>query len=181
MSADIVIRNEENLGYAVACNQGAEAASSDVLCMLNMDTEVQRGWLPPLLDAFDESDVAIVGPRILHPAGDLQTAGIFTFHGNGSAWGQEIKEDLSTRDVDGVTGACLLIRKDIYNACGGMNEIFWCGNEDVALCLSVREAGHRIRYIRESVIHHIEGASGSARWVRVHENVALLNQLWGNR
>lgn len=181
IAADAVVHNAENKGYAVACNQGSSLAHSDTLVMLNMDTEVEQNWLPPLLAALDDPEVAMVGPRIIHPAGDLQTAGIRTWHGNGAAGGEEIKEDLPTRDVDGVTGACMVIRKKVYDALGGMYEGYWAGNEDVDLCLTIREAGHRIHYVQESQIQHVEGASGAARWIRVHENVALLNQRWGNR
>ena len=44
MSADVVIRNDANKGFAIACNQGANAATSDILLFLNVDTEVQSGW-----------------------------------------------------------------------------------------------------------------------------------------
>ena len=181
IQADQVIRNPENLCYAVACNQGAAAANADTLIMLNMDTEVQSDWLPPLLAALDDSAVAMAGPRIHHPDGSLQTSGISTFHGNGTAGGQELKDDGPTRDVDGVTGACMAVKRDVYLSLGGMCESYWAGNEDVDLCLTVRDAGFRIRYVSESHIQHVEGASGQSRWVRVHENVALLNQRWGNR
>jgi len=181
ITADAVVHNPENKCYAVACNQGSTLAHSDILVMLNMDTEVQPDWLPPLLAPFDDPEIAMTGPRIVHPAGDLQTAGIRTWHGGGSAGGEEIKQDLPTRDVDGVTGACMCVRKSVYDALGGMHAGYWAGNDDVDLCLAVREAGYRIRYVQESQIQHIEGASGAARWVRVHENVALLNQRWGNR
>ena len=179
--ADVIIRNPENLGYAVACNQGANAAKGDILVLLNYDAEVQPGWLLPLVQALSDSTVAMAGPRIHHPDGSLQTSGISTFHGGGSAGGQELKDDGPSRDVDGVTGACMAVRKDAYLAAGGMHEGYWAGNEDVDLCLTIREAGFRIRYVQESSVQHIEGASGQSRWVRVHENVALLNQRWGNR
>lgn len=176
-----VIRNPENLGYAKACNQGVEASRGSFVCLLNMDTEVQPGWMAALLTAFYDPNVAMAGPRIVHPAGDLQTAGIRTWHGNGSAGGEEIKADLPSREVDGVTGACAMMRRDIYLALGGMYEGYWAGNEDTDLCLTTREAGHIIRYVQNSNVIHHEGASGAARWIRVHENVALLNERWGNR
>ena len=181
IEADVVIRNPENLCYSVACNQGAAVAKSDILVMLNMDTEVQSGWLLPLVRALADPSVAMAGPRIHHPDGSLQTSGIATFHGGGSAGGQELKDDSPSRDVDGVTGACMAIKKDVYLSLGGMYEGYWAGNDDVDLCLTVREAGYRIRYVAESSVQHIEGASGAARWAAVHSNVALLNQRWGNR
>ena len=53
-----VVRNEENLGFATACNQGARTASSERLVFLNNDTEPWPGWLPPLLGALQDDDVA---------------------------------------------------------------------------------------------------------------------------
>ena len=180
--ADQVIRNTENQGYAKACNAGAALAKSNTLIMLNMDTEVQPGWLPPLLAALDDSGVAMSGPRIIRPDGSLQTSGgIRTWHGNGSAGGEELKTEGPSCDTDGVTGACMCIRKDVWDAHGGFCEAYWCAYEDVDFCLTIAEAGWRARYVAESTIVHHEGASGAARWVGAGAAVALMNQRWGNR
>ena len=86
IDAETVIRNPENLGFGTACNQGADAANGDLICFLNVDTEVQPGWLTPLVTALNDPQVAMAGPRIIHPDGSLQTAGgIRTWHGNGTA------------------------------------------------------------------------------------------------
>lgn len=175
-----VFRNPENLGFASGSNQGAASATGEVLVFLNNDTEPQFDWLVTLLEAFDDSGVAIAGPRIEHFDGTLQTSGIVTWHGNGSAGGQEIKDDLPTRDVDGVTGACLAIRRDVFNALGQFDTDFINGYEDVALCLSAREAGHRIRYVNESVVKHHESVS-PGRWDYATQNVNTMNVKWGNR
>ena len=56
------------------------------------------------------------------------------------------------------------------------------GYEDVSMCLSVREAGHRIRYVRESlVVHHESAAGGAERWKHVDKNIQTMNEIWGNR
>jgi GT2 family glycosyltransferase len=174
-------RNLENVGYAVACNEAAKGAASEILCFLNVDCEVQPGWLPPLLAAFNDPQVAMVGPRIIHPGGDLQTAGIRTWHGNGRAGGKEIRRDLPTRDVDGVTGACMMIRRDVFNALGMFDTGFYNGYDDVDLCLVVREAGYTIRYVAESLVVHHESATGPERWVKFSDNIAYMNSKWGNR
>lgn len=176
-----LFRNDENLGYADGNNQGAKAATGDVLVFLNCDTEVRFDWLQNLLAAFDDQDVMIAGPRIIHPDGQLQTAGVVVWHGNGQAGGCEIKDDLPTRDVDCVTGACLAIRRSAFDAIGGWNDLYRMGYEDVELCLTARELGFRIRYVREALVVHHESATGPERWVFAHENVALMNERWGNR
>lgn len=174
-----LVRNTENQGFAKACNAGAKCARSEILCFLNVDTEVQPGWLEPLVAALDDTEIAMVGPKIIHPNGSIQTTGIRTWHGTGQAGGEEIKADLPSRDVDGVTGACMVVRKEVYSSCGGFCDQYWLGYEDVDLCLTVSEAGHRIHYIAESQIIHHESATGPERWSKTHENVALMNQRWG--
>ena len=176
-----IVRNGVNQGFAVACNQGARCSTSSTLLFLNVDTEVQPNWLPPLIAAFDDPGVAMAGPRIVHPAGDLQTAGIRTWHGIGHAGGEEIKQDLPTRDVDGVTGACMAIRRDVFNEFGGFDTAFYNGYDDVDLCLSLSEKGYRIRYVAESQIVHHESATGSERWARAAQNVQIMNDKWGHR
>ena len=177
-----IVRNKENLGFAVACNQGAKCSKSEILCFLNVDTEVQPGWLPNLLTAFDDPEVVMAGPRIVHPAGDLQTAGLHLWHGSGSAGGQEIKEDLHSRDVDGVTGACMMIRCKEFFVLGMFDTDFQNGYEDCALCMSATEAGYRIRYVAESQITHWESAAGGTdRWANAGRNVETMNRKWGNR
>lgn len=174
-------RNKENAGYAAGTNQAAKNAKAPLLCLLNDDVEVQADWLPPLLAALEDPEVAVAGPRIIHPDGSLQTSGLKLWHGNGNAGGEELKDDGPTRDVDGVTAACMLIRRDVYHAMGGLCEDYWAGYEDCDLCMAVAQAGHRLRYIAESTVVHTEHGSGAARWVKVYDNIALMNQRWGNR
>ena len=176
-----VIRNAENVGFARACNAGASVSGSDIIVFLNNDAIGTTDWLANLLTAFNDDDVVMAGPRIVHPNGSLQTSGIRTWHGNGNAGGEEIKQDLPTRDVDGVTGACMAMRKNVFDKFGGFDCSFVNGYEDVDMCLQVREAGMRIRYVAESQIVHHESASGPERWAHVHENVAYMNRKWGNR
>ena len=176
-----VIRNSTNLGFSAACNQGATASHSELLCFLNVDTEVGPGWLPNLLTAFVDPEVVMAGPRSVYPDGSLEGSGIRTWHGNGTAGGDVILEDLPTRDVDGVGGVCMMIRADTFHALGGFDPDFINGYEDVALCLYAREKGHRIRYVNESVIMHHGGATGPERSEHTWHNNNTMNVKWGRR
>ncbi len=72
-----VIRNAENLGFAVACNQGARAARGRHLVFLNNDTVPMPGWLTPLLAELDaDPSVAVVGSKLLYPDDTIQHAGV---------------------------------------------------------------------------------------------------------
>lgn len=69
-----VIRNEANLGFAKACNQGAGAASHEFILFLNNDVEVQKGWLTPLvMTLLQDTEVAVVGSKLLYSNGKNST------------------------------------------------------------------------------------------------------------
>ena len=178
----IIIRNAENTGFARASNAGARAATAPILIMLNVDTQPQPGWIRPLLAAFDDPTVAMAGPRLTYPDGRVQCAGIRTWHGHGSAGGENRHDEHPTNsDEDGVTGACMAIRRSVFESLGGFDENFWNGYEDVDLCLAVKEAGHRVAYIAESTVRHHESVSGPERWTAAPQNVAYMNAKWGAR
>ena len=167
--------------FAENCNSGARKATSDILIFLNDDTMPHLGWLPPLLDAFNDPDVGIAGARLVYPDGRIQHAGVWFDAPGGILTAHNELEDLESRDVDCVTGACLAIRRELFVACDGFDENFRNGYEDVDLCLRVRAGGWRIRYVAESTLTHYESQSGAARWTHVGENVQRLQDLWNVR
>ena len=178
----IIIRNPVNEGFAKASNAGARAATAPIVIMLNVDTVPQSGWIRPLLAAFDDPSVAMAGPKLTYPDGRIQCAGIRTWHGNGSAGGENRHDEHpSNSDEDGVTGACMAIRRSAFEAAGGFDEVFWNGYEDVDLCLAIRAARHRVAYVAESTVRHHESVSGPERWRAAPQNVAYMNGKWGSR
>ena len=188
----VVIRNEVNLGFSKACNQGAAAASGRYLLFLNNDTEALPGWFEPLVQILDdESDVGAVGSKLLFPDGTLQHAGVHTVEYEGQeAVGAShahyqapanLPDANVRRDLDVVTGACVLFRRDAFEAAGGFDEGYWNGYEDVDLCLAVRDAGWRIVYEPASVLYHHESVSGPERFRKVDANVARLQERWVGR
>lgn len=178
--ADIVVVNEQNQGFARGCNQGAEVATGDVLVFLNVDTEPEPGWLPPLVAPLTDYTVGTTGCRLVYADGRVQHAGIEFFAHKKDVAARNILDDLPTRDVEGVTGACLAIRAETFTEIGGFDEGYWNGYDDVDLCLTVRAAGYRIRYVAESTVIHHESVSGEERWSKVNENVARLQKWRGH-
>ena len=189
-----VITNPENRGFAVACNQGAAAATGEYLLFLNNDTEVQPGWLEPLVRTLDlDRRVGAVGGKLLFPDGTIQHAGVAitlaeTPQGpvlGGRHLCYKKPADFHAADRPQVlrclTAACLLVRRDAFAAVGGFDEGYWNGNEDVDLCLKLGEAGWLLVYRPESVVVHHESQSGEERWSRWDANVARLNERWRDR
>jgi len=176
--ANVVIRNPQNRGFAVACNQGAAAAHAAHLVFLNNDTEVQAGWLEPLVARLNRG-AGIVGSLLRYPSGTVQHAGV-ALHRDpaGVLVAENRRGDYSPGRVEAVTGACLAIRRDLFWQLGGFDTGYHNGYEDVDLCLTARAAGHTVVFEPASVVVHHESASGPARWTHVRQNVARLQQRW---
>ncbi len=160
-----VIRNRQNLGFAKACNQGAAAAKNRFLLFLNNDTIVRDGWLDPLLDEMVYNpDIGICGSKLLFPDNTIEHCGIliskealpFQFY---RGCPSNLPAANKKRAVSAITGACLLIERELFNKVGRFNETYFNGCEDLDLCCKVNEMGKRIVYVPESVITHFEGRS----------------------
>ncbi len=189
----LVLRNEHNQGFARGCNQGVAAAAGDIVVLLNNDTEVQQGWLAPLLAVLDDDPaVALVAPKLLFPDGRLQHAGMVLIDDrargvplNGLHLWYRQPADLPAanvrRDRRTLTGAVLAMRRSAFEAVGGFDEGYWNGCEDVDLCLALAEAGWRSVYEPSSVVVHHESASGPQRWTRLNENLRRLAEKWSGR
>jgi len=181
-----VLRNEQNLGFARACNQGVEAATGEYVVLLNNDTLPQPGWLEAMVRLADSDPrIGVVGARLLYPgSGKVQHAGLEMVKGlpehvyRGAA--ADDPRVLVQRDLDMVTGACMLVRRELFLQLGGLDVAYVNGVEDVDFCLRVRQAGHRVVYCPECVVEHHEGAS-EGRFDRVRENLLRFQQQWGHR
>ena len=187
MEGDIqVIGNDRNLGFARACNQGAAAARGEYVLFLNNDTVPRDGWLQPLVDVADgDPAVGVVGAKLLYPdSGTIQHAGLVVENGIPEHVFRGVEADdprvSEARDLDMVTGACLLSRRALYEELGGMDTQYQNGVEDVDLCLRARDAGYRVVYCPESVVEHHEAVS-EGRFDHVHDNVRRFEEKWGDR
>lgn len=185
-----VIRNEENIGFSRACNQGVRASEAPAVLLLNNDTEARAGWLEPLVRTlYSESRVAAVGSKLLFPNEEIQHAGVFIiesefppdpllpqhiyFHKP-----SDLPDAQLRRVYPAITGACMLIKRAAYDAVGGLDEEYWNGYEDVDLCFKFHEQGWICVYEPESVLLHFESQSGSERFRCVTQNVQRLHQKW---
>lgn len=161
-----VVLNDENRGFGPANNQGAALAAAHHLLFLNSDVLVHRGWLPPLLELLEDESVAAVGPRLLNPDGTLQLAGaLLSRSGSTLAYGfgddPDGAEYTFRREVDYLSGACLLMRRVAFDEVGGFDPVFGLAYfEDADLCLALSARGYRVVYEPRSSVTHALGASG---------------------
>jgi tetratricopeptide (TPR) repeat protein len=188
LSGDVrVIRNDENLGFAKACNQGAKAARGRYLVFLNNGTIPQAGWLEALVQEVEHHpEVAVVGSKLLYPNGRIQHAGVTFSRTDRSPYHlyQGFRADVPAvnrrREFQAVTAACLLVRREVFEAVGGFDEGYRNGFEDVDLCLKIRERGWHIIYQPASCLIHLESQT-PGRKTHELENWLRFRACWGSQ
>lgn len=161
-----VVRGEQNLGFLRNCNHAAAQAKGEYVVLLNNDTNVQKGWLTALVQAMEsQTDVGMVGPKLLFEDGVLQEAGGIVWK-DGSGWnygrGQnpELPEFNYLRETDYISGACIMFSKSVWDELGGFDERFCPAYyEDTDLAFQMRHRGLKVVYQPESVVVHFEGVS----------------------
>ena len=164
-----VLRNASNLGFIGSCNAGAAAARGEFLLFLNNDTQVTAGWLDALLRCFaDRADCGIAGSRLVYPDGRLQEAGGLVF-ADGSCWNmgrfepRDAPQFRYRRETDYVSGASLLIRREVFQQIGGFDTRYAPAYyEDVDLAFAVRQLGLHVYYEPASTVIHCEGISAGS-------------------
>jgi hypothetical protein len=174
-----VIESARNLGFAAANNRGVRESSSELVLLLNPDARVRPGAIDRLVAHLDaRPDVAIVGPRIVDAQGraelsfgamiapltELKQKVLVTGNdrGIGPIVARVERMTRQTREVDWVSGACLLIRRTDLNAVGLLDERFFLYTEDVDLCASVRARGRKVWFAGDVEIEHLRGRSAGA-------------------
>ena len=180
------LRNDENLGFSRACNQGARAAKGKYLLFLNNDTVVKKHWLQPLVSELDKNKkTSIVGSKLLFPNNTIQHAGVG--FGNDKIprhifyMARENYESANKKKrLNAVTGACLMIRREDFFQAGGFDERYVNGLEDIDLCLKVGELGKKIIYIPKSVLYHYESIS-EGRFLYTKKNTNLFLEKWDGK
>ncbi len=139
-------------------------AVGELVVFLNNDTIPHARWLDALIAAAGDPTVGIVGAKLLYPDGTIQHAGIAVRDREGEPWPfhqylchpADARHVNRRRDLQMVTGACLLIRRDLARELGGFDEAFWNGHEDMDLCLRARALGYRVVYEPRAVVTHLE-------------------------
>jgi len=178
------VRNEENLGFAKACNQGARIAKGRHLVFLNNDTIPLDHWLEPLVKEVEaDRRVGMVGSRLLYENGTVQHAGVafsrqtripyhpYRFMPSNAPCVNRRKE------MQAVTAACVLIPRETFTRMEGFCEDYRNGWEDLDLCVRLRLASMRIIYQPQSCLYHLESQS-PGRMDRDDENKARFFQKW---
>ncbi len=161
-----LVRLDQNQGFVGAVNAGIAAARGRFIVLLNNDTVVRPGWLDALVATAESSpDVGVVGAKLVYPDGRLQEAGgIVWSDASGHNYGRDGDPDDPTfnfvREVDYCSGACLLVRRELLAAVGGLDTRFSPAYyEDTDLCFAARAHGYRVLYQPAATVCHLEGGT----------------------
>lgn len=184
----ITVYNNENVGFPKGCNQGIKVATGDNILLLNNDTVVTYHWLDNLTNAlYSSKDIGAVGP-VTNNCSYYQAISVpytnsldemFEFAKgynvqNSSLWEQRIK----------LVGYCMLIKKEVINEIGLLDEQFTPGNfEDDDYSYRIINAGYRMLLCKDTFIHHFGSVSFGEERERfvnlLNKNAQKFKKKWG--
>jgi GT2 family glycosyltransferase len=169
---------ERNVGFGAANNVGLRAAASPLVLLLNSDTIVAAGALDAMVDRLVATGAAAVGPRLvgasgrpeisfgpmLSPFGEAVQRARQRAAASDAPWARRYVRRLLSREreVDWVSGACLLVRRDAALAAGLFDERYFLSEEDVDFCAALRARGGRVVFTPAAEITHLRGRSAGA-------------------
>ena len=179
------VQSQDNVGFACANNIGARMAQGRILLFLNPDTEVCGTAIQSLLEALATiREAGIVGPRLLNTDGSLQASCVqvlptilnqlldieclHRWFPQGHLWQNAAMHEGRTDPVlvEALSGACMAVRKDVFDRAGGFSEDYFMYAEDLDICWKVRRAGYCNYYLPTAdVVHH---GGGSTQHERSH-------------
>ena len=157
----IIVANEKNLGYSGGINSGVAHAKGKYLAPLNVDTEVEQNWLAAMVEVIDSNpDAGAVTPNSLLYR-DRSKVGVqgLNIHITGLGFVRRLNTPISDSpkepfEVNGVSGCSYLIRREILERMGGLNEDNFLYYDDVDLSWMVNLMGYRIYCVPRSVVYH---------------------------
>jgi O-antigen biosynthesis protein len=189
-------RLQQEVGFPEANNEGARMGRSPLIMFLNDDVELHAGAIEKVVSHFEEANIGIVGIKLIfppdsssphRPAGKVQHVGIaINIKGEPIhplvGWSPDHPKTKKTQDVYAVTGACLTIRRQLFQRLHGFDLLYGAGTyEDVDLCLRVRQSGSRILIDTNSTGYHYAGATQEKKRVNypLQMNMMRWQAKWG--
>ena len=193
-----VIALDKNYGFAEGYNRAIDQVEHPVTVLLNSDVRTPEHWLEPLVEYLNEhDDVGALQPKLLHDRGDGRevfeyagaAGGYLDKHGYPYCRGrifEAIEDDNGQYDditpsILWASGACLVVRTELYRRAGGLDSDFFAHMEEIDLCWRIHLLGYDIRMVPQSRVYHLGGASlpqGNPRktYLNFRNNLLLLHK-----
>ncbi|MEO5674338.1 MAG: glycosyltransferase family 2 protein [Chitinophagales bacterium] len=168
-----VIQLEKNFGFARGYNEAIKTVTAEYIVLLNQDVAVSANWLQPLVQMIEsDATIAAVQPCI---RGHLQRTH-FEYAGAAGGWIDRygytfcrgrifdvVEEDQdqynTAAEIFWASGACMMVRRKIYEEMGGLDADFFAHMEEIDLCWRMKNAGYKIMYCPCSQVYHLGGGS----------------------
>lgn len=165
-----VIKYSYKFNFSKINNFAAQHAKGSLLLFLNNDTVVTKGWLNSLVAECQDENIGIAGSLLLYHNNTIQHAGlrldprllrfVHIFRNEPLS----LCRDRLSEDVDAVTGACMMIKSELFKKLGGFDIEYWQESQDVDLCLKAKKEGYKIKCVLASVLYHDEGSTRGRVW-----------------
>ena len=186
-----LIENKRNLGFSRACNQGIKEGQGRYILLLNPDTELTSGGFKKMIDFMDSKpEVGICGPKMMDQEGNLQfSCRSFPSYLTAISSSQSIlnrifpenflsqkyllkeQDHSQIREVDWVSGSCLLAKTEMFEKIGLLDERFYMYVEDVDLCYRAKKSGFSVFYFPlVVVVHHIGKSTQKKKFAMLLEH-----------
>ena len=168
-----IIQNKTNGGYAKGYNDALKNVTEDLLVLLNNDVEVTQNWLQPIINEFKRDNSLIAAqPKIL----DFNNKRYFEYAGAGGGFIDQLgypycrgrifntieKDKGQYNDINKIfwaSGACFIVRSNEFRELNGFDENFFAHQEEIDLCWRIQQNGGIIKYIGNSTVYHLGGAT----------------------
>lgn len=192
-----VVRYEGAFNYSAINNFGAKHANGEYLLLLNNDIKViTPEWMEEMLMFAQREDVGAVGAKLYYEGGNIQHAGIVIGMGPARTAGH-IHYDMPkvaggymgklhyAQNVSAVTGACLMVKRALFDELGGLDETFSVAYNDVDFCLRIREKGYLNIFAPDAELYHYESRSRGfetteAKRIRHDREAAMFRERWAD-
>ncbi len=187
-----IVYYAEEFNFSAICNLGVQHSTGQHILLLNNDVEMtSENFLEELLMFSQRQDVGAVGAKLIYPDEKIQHAGIFiglggsaghSHKGHPASSGGDMYRLATAQNMSAVTGACLMVKKELYNAIGGLDaEQFAIAFNDVDFCLRLREKGFLNVFTPFAEGIHYESLTrgyeqGSAQEVRFEKEKATFQE-----
>jgi len=191
-----VLKFDGPFNFSAINNAAARAASGSVLCLLNNDIEIiTPDWLEEMVGHALRQDIGAVGAMLYYPDDTIQHAGVIIGFGGvaGHSYARkprgypgQMGRALLTQNLSAVTAACLVVRREVFDAVGGLDESLAVAFNDIDFCLRIEQAGYRNVWTPFAEFYHHESASRGSedspeKLARFHSEVRKMEQRWGER
>lgn len=191
------IQSQENLGFGRGNNLGFEYSTGGILLFLNPDTELVGPSVECMVASMESlPDAGTMGPKLLNSDRSIQTSCLQSFPSilnqvfaadclhrmfpTWSLWGNRALFDDISRPayVEGISGACLMVRRSVFEHVGHFTPAYFMYGEDMDLCYKVQEAGWRNYYVPGATVIHHGGQSTTSQSDKQFSSVVMRESLF---